>query len=121
MKGKEAASLASKDALEVFYVGVVLGFRGLYRDPTAAAILAEPRGLPLDLETWAKQTSMAIQLGQGRPQISEATNHRSAPPRTTVDADLGLVFRNFDLGVFGDIHLVVRDTYIKKKCTSSNF
>ena len=33
---------------------------------------AHSRGLPPDLEHWARQTSMAIQLGQGRPPISEA-------------------------------------------------
>ena len=73
MKAKQASSLAKRDALETFYVCVVLGFRGLYRDPVAAAALAEPRGLPPDLETWAKQTSMAIRLGQGRPPISDAS------------------------------------------------
>jgi type VI secretion system protein ImpK len=72
IKAKEATSLARKDALETFYVCAVLGFRGLYRDPAAAAVLAEPRELPPDLETWARQMSMAIQLGQGRPPISEA-------------------------------------------------
>ena len=95
MKAKEAASLPSKDALEVFYVAVVLGFRGLYRDPNAAAVLAEPRGLPLDLEAWAKQTSMAIQLGQGRPPVSES--HRADRRRPAAgrpfDVDLVLVFR----------------------------
>lgn len=81
MKAKDAASLPSKDSLEVFYVAVVLGFRGLYRDPNAAAVLAEPRGLPLDLESWAKQTSMAIQLGQGRPPINESNQSiDGAPP-----------------------------------------
>jgi type VI secretion system protein ImpK len=97
MKAKEAASLTSKDALEVFYVGVVLGFRGLYRDPAAAAALAEPRGLPPDLETWAKQTSMAIQLGQGRPAISEASQTiEGAPP---LDGPAMLVWASF-LGLF---------------------
>jgi type VI secretion system protein ImpK len=81
MKAKEASSLPNKDALEVFYVCVVLGFRGLYRDPAAAAVLAEPRQLPLDLEAWAKQTSMAIQLGQGRPPITDASRPiEGAPP-----------------------------------------
>jgi type VI secretion system protein ImpK len=81
LKAKEASSLPQKDALETFYVCVVLGFRGLYRDPLAAAALAEPRQLPADLETWARQTSMAIQLGQGRPAISEASEPvAGAPP-----------------------------------------
>jgi type VI secretion system protein ImpK len=81
VKAREAASLAQKDALEVFYLCVVLGFRGLYRDPMAAAALAEPQQLPPDLETWAKQTGMAIQLGQGRPSISDASEPiHGAPP-----------------------------------------
>jgi type VI secretion system protein ImpK len=81
VKAKEAAALSKKDALEVFYVCVVLGFRGLYRDPAAASVLAAPRGLPPDLESWARQTSMAIQLGQGRPPISEAVvPGQGAPP-----------------------------------------
>lgn len=81
LKAREATSLPHKDALEVFYLCVVLGFRGLYRDPAAAAALAEPRQLPPDLETWAKQTAMGIQLGQGRPLISDASEPiHGAPP-----------------------------------------
>lgn len=81
VKATEAAALSRKDALEVFYVGVVLGFRGLYRDPAAAAVLAAPRGLPPDLETWSRQASMAIHLGQGRPPITETSvPGQGAPP-----------------------------------------
>ena len=81
VKAREASALPRKDALEVFYVCVVLGFRGLYRNPAAAAALAEPRGLAPDLETWARQTSLAIQLGQGRPPISEVSMPpEGAPP-----------------------------------------
>ncbi len=81
LKAKEAALLSGKDALEVFYVCVVLGFRGLYRDPATAAGLAEPRGLPPNLQTWAKHTSMAIRLGQGRPPVSEVSRPaEGAPP-----------------------------------------
>lgn len=81
LKAKEAATLPRRDALEVYYVCVVLGFRGLYRDPLAAAALAEPRGLPPDLESWAKQTAIAIRLGQGRPPLVETgTPGAGAPP-----------------------------------------
>jgi type VI secretion system protein ImpK len=81
VKAREALSLPQKDALETFYVCVVLGFRGMYRDPVAAAALAEPRQLPADLDTWARQMSMAIQLGQGRPPVSEASEPiEGAPP-----------------------------------------
>jgi type VI secretion system protein ImpK len=81
VKAQEASALPRKDALEVFYVCVVLGFRGLYRDPAAATLLAPQHNLPADLETWARSTSMAIQLGQGRPPISEASvPGEGAPP-----------------------------------------
>jgi len=78
---RDASALRRKDALEVFYVCVVLGFRGLYRDPERTAALAEPLELPPDLETWARQTSMAIQLGRGRPPISDGSVPiEGAPP-----------------------------------------
>jgi len=81
VKARDASSLAHKDALEVFYVCVVLGFRGMYRDPNAAAVLAEPRQLPPNLDTWARQTAMAIQLGQGRNQITfDNVSAQGAPP-----------------------------------------
>ncbi len=70
---KEASASSNWDALEVSYVCVVLGFRGIYRDPNACAALTEPLGLPPDLETWARQVSMMIQLRQGRRQIPNIT------------------------------------------------
>jgi len=70
-KSVEAAQMTRRDALEVFYVCVVLGFRGMYRDPSATAQLADALNLPQDLNTWARKTAMAIQLGQGRPPIAE--------------------------------------------------
>jgi type VI secretion system protein ImpK len=81
LKAKEASGLRRKDALEVFYVCVVMGFRGLYRDLNRAASFTEALQLPPDLETWARQTSMAIQLKLGRPPISEVTVPiEGAPP-----------------------------------------
>ena len=71
VKAQSANSLPQKDALEVFYVCLVLGFRGLYRDPMQAPALAEPLGLPGDIETWAKQTAITIQYGEDRPEIIE--------------------------------------------------
>lgn len=81
LKAKEASTLRRKDAMEVFYVSVVLGFRGMYRDAQHGVIVAEALQLPPNLDTWARQTSMAIQLRQGRPQISEtSTLIEGAPP-----------------------------------------
>jgi type VI secretion system protein ImpK len=64
-RAKEAATLPVRDALEVFYIAVVLGFRGLYRDPGLARIEAEPRQLPHTLEDWAKHTVRGITFTEG--------------------------------------------------------
>jgi type VI secretion system protein ImpK len=78
IQAEEAQKLTKKDALEVFYVCVVLGFRGLYRDPTSEAELL---GLPATLEEWARKTAMAINLGLGRPPITvNSRPGEGAPP-----------------------------------------
>lgn len=80
-KAQEASSLPKKDSLEVFYVCVMLGFRGLYRDQAMAGGRAQELGLPADLDTWASRTAMGIHLGQGRPPIVESGRTRvGAPP-----------------------------------------
>lgn len=80
LQSKKATELPRKDALEVFYVCVVLGFRGLYGDPEATAH-AEDFGLPRSLDEWARRTSMSIQLGQGRPPlIEQGRPGTGAPP-----------------------------------------
>lgn len=70
VRAQEASTLSNRDALELYYVCVILGFRGLYRDPNLAGMLVETHGLPADVETWAKQVSMSIRLGQGRPALN---------------------------------------------------
>ncbi len=84
VRAKEASTLAGRDALEVFYVCVVLGFRGLYRDPNLAYHLTQSHDLPDDLDTWARQTSLSIRLGQGRPALPPPKREiRGAPPLKT--------------------------------------
>ena len=81
VRAQQASSLPNRDSLEVFYVCVVLGFRGLYRDANLAQMLTQSHNLPPDLDGWAKQTSMAIRLGQGRPPLAApAGNIRGAAP-----------------------------------------
>lgn len=80
VRSLQASALPTRDALEVFYVCVVLGFRGLYRDPDAAVLLAEPRGLPAELDTWARQTALAIRLGQGLPELEPVPGEGSGAP-----------------------------------------
>lgn len=75
----DADGLPQKNALEVYYVCVVLGFRGLYKNPTPGAE-AEELNLPADLQTWAKQTVRSIQLGQGVPPIGGGVEARSGAP-----------------------------------------
>ncbi|MEL6109268.1 MAG: DotU family type IV/VI secretion system protein [Planctomycetota bacterium] len=70
LQSQKANELPQKDALEVFYLCVVLGFRGLYGDPEATSH-ADHFGLPPSLEAWASRTGTAIQLGQGRPPLLE--------------------------------------------------
>lgn len=82
IRAQEATTLARRDALEVYYVCVVLGFRGLYRDPEMAASIIQNYGLPQDLDSWAKQAAMAVRLGQGRPSLPSATREvLGAPPQ----------------------------------------
>ncbi len=84
VRAQEASTMPRRDALEVFYVCVVLGFRGLYRDPNMTAMLAPAHGLPPDLDTWARQVALSIRLGQGRPALAPPRREiAGAPPRRT--------------------------------------
>lgn len=77
---KDAQALSSKDALEVYYICVVLGFRGLYGHPNSLQY-TQHYGLPNDLDSWAKQTAAALQLGQGRsPVLERPEPGEGAPP-----------------------------------------
>ncbi len=84
VKAQEASALRERDALEVFYDCVVLGFRGLYRDPELARVLTRAHKLPPDLESWARQTALGVRLGQGRPPLARPRRDiRGAPPLRT--------------------------------------
>lgn len=80
LRAQEATTLARRDALEVFYVCVVLGFRGMYRDPDLAETLAQARGLPPTIDAWAKQATMSIRLGQKRPALAAPRHEISGAP-----------------------------------------
>lgn len=84
VRAKEATTLASRDALEVFYDCVLLGFRGLYRDARLADSLTRAHGLPSDLMGWLRQTAQSMALPQGRPVALTARNElEGAPPLTS--------------------------------------
>jgi type VI secretion system protein ImpK len=79
MNAGQAAKLSKRDALEVYYVCVVLGFRGVYRNEDPEEL--REHGLPPNLQAWADQTALAIRLGLGRPPIIEKPSpSQGAPP-----------------------------------------
>jgi len=80
LRARETSTLPQRDTLEVFYVCVILGFRGLYRDPELTAGSLQVHGLPPDLDTWTKQTSLSIRLGQGRPPLARAEREMAGAP-----------------------------------------
>jgi type VI secretion system protein ImpK len=84
VRAQEASTLPRRDALEVYYVCVVLGFRGLYRDAEFAGSLIGAHGLPPTLEQWSSQVAMSIRLGQGRPPLAAPRRELTgaAPLRT---------------------------------------
>ncbi|MEX2139035.1 MAG: DotU family type IV/VI secretion system protein [Pirellulales bacterium] len=66
---RSASELTRRDALEVFYIAVILGFRGFYADPPQRSqLIAGKYQLPPQLETWVKRTADAIKQ-TGRPPI----------------------------------------------------
>jgi len=81
LRAQQASTISGRDALEVFYVCVILGFRGLYHDVESSAMVAESLHLPRDLNEWAKQTALAIRLGQGRDLLAAPGEEiHGAPP-----------------------------------------
>jgi type VI secretion system protein ImpK len=84
VKAQKASTISGRDALEVFYVCVILGFRGLYHNMEADSVVAPSLNLPFSLVEWAKQTALSVRLGQGREPLSTPTMevHGAAPLRS---------------------------------------
>jgi type VI secretion system protein ImpK len=81
IKAQQASTASGRDALEVFYVCVILGFRGLYHNMEADSVVAPSLNLPFSLGDWAKQTALSVRLGQGREALSRPTMEvHGAPP-----------------------------------------
>lgn len=80
-KAREASELVNKDPIEVYYVCVLLGFRGLYHDNPTASELARQYNLPADIRQWIKRTAGQIHLGFHNVSLEPA---RPAPDRTLV-------------------------------------
>ena len=61
VRANESVNQSAFDALEVYYVCVLLGFRGLYRDPQKSTTLIDRHGLRPDAQSWAIEVSNLIQ------------------------------------------------------------
>lgn len=70
-KAIEAGSLPSKNALEVFYLAVVLGFRGFYAnsDASYSRQMSQKLRIPDTIEAWCREVVRTLHLRQGRPEI----------------------------------------------------
>lgn len=79
VQAREAQECTNKDALEVFYVCVMLGFRGVYGG-RGGAEYAEQYNLDPNLDAWIERTAIAIKLRQGRPPISGIPQAGSGAP-----------------------------------------
>jgi type VI secretion system protein ImpK len=80
IKARDAKEKPQRNALEVFYLGVILGFRGLYENPETAAAETARLELPEELSVWVQQTAAAI---RERPKPTISPNREvgfGAPP-----------------------------------------
>ena len=70
-KAIEAGSLPNKNALEVFYLAVVLGFRGFYAnsDASYSRQMSQKLRIPDTIEAWCREVFKTLHLRQGRPEI----------------------------------------------------
>jgi len=70
-RAEMASALSTKNALEVFYIAVVLGFRGFYgnSDASYARKMSSMLRIPDNVEGWCRDTVRALHLRQGRPEI----------------------------------------------------
>jgi type VI secretion system protein ImpK len=68
-KAKQAQQLLRRDAIEVYYIAVVLGFRGLYA-LSESKFLAQQYDLPPTIEDWARRTAGLLQTRRQRTPLS---------------------------------------------------
>ena len=80
VRAKETLKGNSDDALQMAYVCVLLGFRGLYRDTQGNRLLIEKYGLPRDLQNWSEEFARAV--SQARKRLSDES------PRQEIDRSI---------------------------------
>jgi type VI secretion system protein ImpK len=95
---KEAAGLADKSALEVYFLCAVLGFRGLYRDPESddSEIARAALQLPATLQLWLEQAYAGVRLSvpaeiDGQAEAIEGVYPLEGPATLIWAACFGLI------------------------------
>ncbi len=79
-RAKQAEQLIQRDAIEVYYVAVILGFRGLFALPESK-FLAQQFGLPNTIEDWTRNTAGLLRFRSEREALSGIPNPvKGAPP-----------------------------------------
>ena len=79
-RAKQAEQLIQRDAIEVYYVAVILGFRGLYA-LSESKFLAQQYGLPNTIEDWTRNTAGLLRFRGERERLTGIANPvRGAPP-----------------------------------------
>ncbi len=79
-RAKQAEQLIQRDAIEVYYVAVILGFRGLFALPESK-FLAQQFGLPNTIEDWTRNTAGLLRFRSERERLTGvATPVSGAPP-----------------------------------------
>lgn len=112
-KAKEAQTIANRDAIEVFYIAVVLGFKGLY-GVSDSKFAAQTYGLPHTREEWARHASSMLAARPTRRQVvGTPIAADGAPPLdsrlTLVGAALCLLML-FVVAVFLGVWILGRNT-----------
>jgi type VI secretion system protein ImpK len=78
---KEASRTKDRDALEVYYLCVILGFRGFYEQPDLVEDFAAQYDLPRSIAEWKAKAAEGIRLVRPRGAPTEGRVGRGAPAR----------------------------------------
>ncbi len=68
-RAEETSAFQKRDGLEVFYLCVILGFRGLYQDLNSEPMEAARLDLPPTLTKWIDQTASSLRQ-RAKPRLS---------------------------------------------------
>jgi type VI secretion system protein ImpK len=81
LDAKKAVGGSTLNALEVFYICVILGFRGIYERPEENSISIATNDLPPTIEDWLQRMGEGIRLSPLPPLITTGRLPVGAPPR----------------------------------------